>query len=159
MGLTSRPYPKLTDALVPPSEAGGAGAFPFLELFDGGAGWQFKKEIEVTQRERRGSMIEAKPNRTTERLPAPDGLPKTGNLCHNLGVTTQAPQSAKSEQKPDRSLWLSALQFAETAEENDPLSLARFLDQLAHDAQNFVAQFGVKRARGFVEQHHLRFHG
>lgn len=72
-------------------------------------------------------MIE--PNKNT-----PDGpregsgaLPKSGNLCHNLGVAAR-PQPEPPQAK---SLWQGALQIAETAAGDDPLQSAQFLDQLA----------------------------
>ena len=33
-----------------------------------------------------------------------------------------------------------------------------FVGKLAHDAQHFTDQFGVKRRSGFIEQHHGGFH-
>lgn len=54
-------------------------------------------------------------------------LPKSGNLCHNLGV------GARTQPEPPQAklLWQSALQVVETAGGNDPLQLAQFLDHLA----------------------------
>lgn len=54
-------------------------------------------------------------------------LPKSGNLCHNLGVSARA----QHELPQAKSLWQGTLQIAETAVGDDPLQLAQFLDHLA----------------------------
>lgn len=69
--------------------------------------------------------------------------PQSGDFRPDLGSTAQQPPmppmppmppaalAASAEQRPDKSLWLSALQLAETVEDHNPLRLAQSLDQLA----------------------------
>ncbi len=70
-------------------------------------------------------MMSEASNSNTGRLTG--ALPKSGNLCHNLGV------SAHAHYEPPQAnpLWQDALHLAETAAGNDPLQSAQFLEQLA----------------------------